>query len=348
MTSAAVSVLVPLRAAAATLHRALGGVWRARGVAYEVVVVDHAADAATRAALARALDEGARRATGLVDARVVEAPASVGLGAALEIGRRACRAPFVARMDGDDVMHPARLAADVAALRAHASLAAIACRTKLVPKGRTSAGLRAYVAWQNAALTVDDHAREIWIEQPLCHPATTFRAGALDDVGGWRDGPFAEDYDLYLRLVARGAALAKRPDVHHAWREHGAMTTRTDPRYARDAFAALKARALIARFAVDRRPLVVAGAGKEGGRIGRALVAAGARIACYVDVDPAKIGRVRHGAPVVDASTLAAVRRAHEGPFVVAAVGTSGARGVVRAALADAGFVEGKDAVVVA
>jgi hypothetical protein len=239
-------------------------------------------------------------------------------------------------------MHPDRLAQDVARL-AHGDVAAVASCVKLIPRGRTTPGLRAYVAWQNACRTADDHAREIWIEQPLCHPATTFAARALDDVGGYRSGPFPEDYDLFLRLIARGHRVIKRDAVHHAWRQHG----HTVRRFSRDALATLKAAALAERFALRERRVIIAGAGKEGGRIARALAAVGVRPAGFVDVAPARIGRMRHGVPVTDARDL--VKSAH-GPhtFLVAAVGTSGARGVVRAQLAAAGFVEGVDAVVVA
>ena len=50
-----------------------------------------------------------------------------------------------------------------------------------------------------------------------------------------------------------------------------------------------------------------------------------------------------HGVPVE-----ARVEAARVGTFVVAAVGTSGARGAVRAVIEEAGYVEGVDFVVVA
>ena len=328
-------MLLPVRNAAATLAVALRSVLHSRGVALEAVCVDHESTDRTSEILARLGRDGR--------VRIVDGRGAPDVAAALERGRLHCRAPLLARMDADDVMHPDRLAADVAWLTARPALAAVASRCKLIPKGRTTPGLRAYVAWQNACLSIEEHAREIWIEQPLCQPATTFRAAALEDIGGYRSGPFPEDYELFLRLAVAGRAIEKRPALHHAWRQHARSSTRFD----RDALASIKAKALCARFQLEQRAVFIAGAGKEGGRIARALIACGVHPQGFLDVAERRIGRVRHGVTVLDARELPSVRT-NERAFVVAAIGTSGARGVVRAQLAGAGFVEGSDCVVVA
>jgi len=335
-----VSVLLPAQNASSTVARALASVQKSRDVFCEIVVVEHASVDETRA-----LVEAAARTDSRI--RIVTADHTVGLGGALSRGLDSCRAPIVARMDADDIMHPARLAADVEHLRARPHIDVVSCRVQLFPRRDVGQGMRAYVAWQNSVLDADAHAREIFIEQPLCHPATTFRSAVLRDVGGWRDGPFPEDYDLFLRLAAKGHAMEKRDVVQHAWRVHAKQATRTDPRYARDRHAELKVRALVERFSIDERPVCIAGAGKEGGRIGRALVAERITPTLYFDVAPARIGRVRHGAPVRSSSSMANVKEEFPRAFVIAAVGTSGARGVVRTEIARAGFVEGEDFVVV-
>lgn len=322
-----------MRDAAHTVAKALRSVLHSRDVALEVICVDHESRDATTVIVERlARDQRVR---------VVDGAGAPDVAAALERGRALCRAPFIARMDADDIMHPDRLAADLAWLRGRPALAAVASRSKLIPRGRTTAGLRAYVAWQNACLTVEEHAREIWIEQPVCQPATTFRASTLSEIGGYRSGPFPEDYQLFLRLAVAGRAIEKRSAVHHAWRQHGASSSR----FSRDALASIKAHALAERFQLAARPVFIAGAGKEGGRIARALFSRGVSPAGFLDVAERRIGRVRHGVTVLDARELPSLC-GHA--FVIAAIGTSGARGVVRAQLAAAGFVEGVDCVVVA
>jgi Glycosyl transferase family 2 len=334
------TVVLPVRNGASTLREALGSTLCSRGVAFEVRVLDHGST-----------DGSAALARSLADTRVTveDASSCATLADVLNLATARTRTHFIARMDADDVMHPDRLAADVAALAA-GGLDAVCSRAELLPalaSGRRSDGLLRYLEWQNACLTPEEHAREVWIEQPLCQPATTFVKDALVRVGGYRahhdDGElFPEDYDLFLRLLSSGGRVRKREEVHHGWREHEA----TASRFSRDTLARMKARALTDAFSLRARDVVIAGAGKEGGRIARALAACGVKAHAFVDVDPKKIGRTRHGAPTLAADALASLRT--RGAFVVAAIGTSGARAVVRAQLASCGYVEGRDAVVVA
>lgn len=339
----ALSVLLPIRDAERTLAVALKSVLRSRGVDLEVVAVLHGCRDGSAEVLARVA-----RADGRVVA--VDADPGLSLGGALEVGRARCRAPLIARMDADDVMHPARLAADAAWLAERPRTGAVGCRVRLAPRrahsGGAHAGLVAYLAWQNAALTAADHERELWIEQPLCHPATTFRATALHAVGGWRTlpAPFPEDYDLFVRLSCAGFALEKRAALQHAWRVHAGLATRNP----RDLLARVKAEHLVARFGLRARQVIVCGAGKEGRRIGRALAAQGVEAAAFVDVAADKVGRRRRTVIVRHTDELPALRAQLPHAFALGAVGTSGARGVVRARLERAGFVEGESYVVVA
>ncbi len=334
-----VSVLLPARDASATVGVALASVLKSFAVELEVVLVDHGSVDDTRAIVERMGDERVL---------VVEADGALPFADALEIGRAQCRAPVVARLDADDLMHPRRLAADLEALSDDDGLSAVACQVKPFPTRSLGSGMRPYLLWQNGCLTPADIAREIWIEQPLCHPATTFRAAALDDVGGYLAGDFPEDYDLFLRLHLAGHRLRKRAVVHHGWRERKDRSTWTDPRMSRDALARRKARAAVAHFGLAQRPVFIAGAGKEGGRIGKALLALGVVPARYFDVSERRIGSVRHGVPIEAASELAALRKRQPGAFLICAVGTSGSRAIVRAQARGAGFAEPETMICVA
>jgi glycosyltransferase involved in cell wall biosynthesis len=334
-----VSVLLPARDAEATLGVALASVLKSFDVALEVVLVDHGSVDATRA-IAEAVGDDR--------VRVIAVDGALAFAEALEIGRGCCRAPLIARMDADDLMHPRRLSADRKALLASAELSAIACRVRPFPRRALGSGMRPYLLWQNGCLTAEDIAREIWVEQPLCHPATTFRATALDAVGGYRAGDFPEDYDLFLRLHLGGHLMAKRTAVHHGWRERPDRTTWTDPRMSRDALARRKAEAAIAHFHLASRPVFIAGAGKEGGRIGRALAAAGVTPTRYFDVSARRIGSVRHGVPIEAAAALGAFHAQSPDAFLICAVGTSGSRAIVRAQATASGFVEPETMICVA
>jgi GT2 family glycosyltransferase len=190
----------------------------------------------------------------------------------------------------------------------------------------------------NGLVTPEDHDRDLFVESPLCHPSVVMRRDALERAGGYQDVPWAEDYDLWLRIHAAGFRLAKVPAVLLRWRQHPQRATLLDPRYALSRFDALKARYLAPRLRAMGRPVAVWGAGKAGKRLARALETEGVRAAVFVDIDPRKVGGVARGQAIIAPADL--VRGAHT---VVTAVAARGAREIVRGRLRGMGFVEGED-----
>ena len=177
----------------------------------------------------------------------------------------------------------------------------------------------------------------MFVESPVCHPATTIRRSALEAVGGFRDAPWAEDWDLWMRLDAAGFGFVKIPEPMLAWRQHARSATRLDPRCSIDRLREARATYLAPRLASMKRPVAMWGAGPTGKRLARELERHGVRTSRFIDIDPRKIGRVRRGVPVVDRREL---DREHT---IVVAVGARGARDLVRAELLERGFAEGTD-----
>lgn len=322
-----VSVLMPARDAAATIEEALGSVLADAALALEVLVVDDGSRDATK----RLADRVASR-----DPRVrVLGSRGRGIVAALETARAAARAPWLARMDADDVCVPARFGPQLTLLRDEPRLAVIGSRATLL--GDVDEGMRRYVAWQNQLVTPEQHRAQLFVESPLCHPGVMMRARALDEIGGYREGDFPEDYDLWLRLDARGWAIAKVPMIGVRWRRHAGQATFADPRYGRDRFEAIKTPHLAARVrdVAGARPLYVWGAGRAGKSMARALEAHALSPEGFIDIDPRK--REARGRPVRPPAALP------RDAFVLIAVAARGARDQVRARLAGEGRVEGRD-----
>ena len=319
-----VSVLLPYRDAEDTIARALASVL-AEDVVREVVAIDDGSR-----------DQGFSRVQSMQDARIVHVRTEgAGVAGALREGLRHARGDLIARMDADDVSRPGRIAASVAMLERDASIAVAACQVDLA--GAVTEGMRTYVDWQNAIVTRDAHARAMFVESPVCHPATTIRRSALEAVGGFRDAPWAEDWDLWLRLDAAGFGFAKIPEPMLAWHQHDKNATRRDPRCSIDRLREARATYLAPRLASMQRPVAMWGAGPTGKRLARELERHGVRTSRFIDIDPRKIGRVRRGVPVIDRRH---VDREHT---IVVAVGARGARDLVRADLEGRGFVEGTD-----
>lgn len=337
-----ISVVLPHRDAATTLGEAAESVLADLGRDDELVLVDDGSSDGS-AELVAAL--AAR------DPRVVRVESggtkehAAGLVGALARGIAAARGAFIGRMDADDVSLRGRFAAQRALLASDEGLAAVGTRVELFPS--PGAGMQRYVAWQNSLVTRGDHARDIFVEAPLCHPSTLLRRAALDAVGGYRELAWSVDYDLWLRLDAAGYGLAKVPEVLLRWRTSPNSMTWTHPRNsaalfleARAAYLARRLRQLRLGERSAAGAFVVWGAGRTGRRLARALEAHDLRAAAFVDIDPRKVGRSARGVAIVDAAEgIARAQRADA--LIVVAVGESGARDVVRARLAGAGLVEG-------
>jgi hypothetical protein len=326
-----VAVLLPARDAARTVHAAAASILRQTARDLALVCVDDG----SRDGTGEALERLARR-----DRRVVVLrTAGEGIAPALNRALAASDAEWIARMDADDVAHPARLAVQLEALAADPALAAVGARVRLFPRAIVRPGMARYAAWLNGLVTPELVRRDLFVEAPLVHPATLIRRAALERAGGWRDGDFPEDYELWLRLAAAGHALTNVPRLLLAWRESPGRATRTDPRYALARHAALKCRYLARGPLAGRREVAVWGAGDTGKALSDALAPEGIRPVLFVDVDPRKIGRTVRGAPVVGHRALAQVR----GLPLLVAVGAPGARELIRAELRSAGFVETRD-----
>jgi GT2 family glycosyltransferase len=326
-----IAVLLPARDAAATVRAAAVSILRQTERDLALVAVDDG----SRDGTGEILDRLAAR-----DRRVVVVRGrGEGIAGALNRGLSRCDAPLVARMDADDVAHPERLAVQRAALEADPSLAAAGSRVRLFPGRAVREGMARYAAWLNGLVTPELVRRDLFVEAPLVHPAATLRRATLEAAGGWRDGDFPEDYDLWLRLAAAGARLTNVPRRLLAWRESPERATRRDPRYALSRHVALKCRALAAGPLAGRTEVALWGAGETGKAFSDALLREGIRVALFVEVDRKKVGRVVRGAPVIGYEEAG---RARGLPLLVA-VGAPGARTLIREELARQGFLEERE-----
>jgi len=304
---------------------------------HEVVAVDDGSADGSRDILARAARADPR-------VRVIASPGR-GLVEALNAATVVACGEFVARMDADDIAHPDRLAAQVERLLADPAVDILGSRVRLFGEpANGNAGMQAYVAWTNSLVNHDDIVRDLWVESPLAHPSVMMRAGVFRSLGGYRSFHGPEDYDLWLRAHAAGLRFAKCEAVLLDWRDAAGRLSRTDPRYAAQAFRALKIEALLSNFVAAGRPLVVWGAGPIGKAWSRDLAAAGRPIAAFVEVDPDKVGQRIHGVPVLPVERAGSVA----GALHLAAVSGIQARGRIRAAAGLLGIVDGRDLLAVA
>jgi glycosyltransferase involved in cell wall biosynthesis len=327
-----VSIVMPVRNAFTTLEECLASIRGQTLEAWELIAIDDGSEDDSPAILR---DCAAR------DDRIqLLAPGRVGLIAAINLGNETARAPYIARMDADDVMLPDRLRRQAEFLDRNPDVALVASRVELFPEDAIRSGYREYIRWQNDCLTPRQIADHIYLEAPLANPSVMFRGQLFERFGGYRDGPFPEDYEFWLRLHRAGVRMAKLPDCLLRWRDSLHRATRTDPRYSRAAFDGIRAEYL-ARDPrlLAGRPIVVWGAGRATRQRAARLSAHDIEFSAYIDIDPRKIGQRSLGVPVHPPEWLDRTDK----PFILNYVANHGAREQIEQRLREMGYELGAD-----
>jgi len=333
MTTPLISVLLPVRDAGAYLDECMASLGRQTLDDFEVVAVD---DGSTDGS-AEALDFWAAR-----DPRVrVVHREQEGLVATLNAGLEVCRAPFVARMDADDISHPRRFELQVAEMEDLPWVGVVSCLVRHFPWHGVGEGYRIYEGWLNSLSTPEAIGRERFVESPVAHPSVLVRREAYDVVGGYHDTEWAEDYDLWLRLLEARVSVSKVDRYLYFWREHTERLTRVDGRYSVENFLRCKAKYLLSGPLADCERVVVWGAGQTGRRLSKHLLRGGAPIEAFVDIDPEKIGGTLRERPIIDPDDLSMLMGSDT--VILAAVGSRGARELIRGRLNAIGLREGRE-----
>jgi glycosyltransferase involved in cell wall biosynthesis len=327
---AVISVLLPCFNAEASLAACLDSLLAQTWTDFEIVAVNDGSTDDTLALL--------RRYAGLDRRlRVFDRPHE-GVVRTANFGIGQSRGVYVARMDSDDVCLPERLALQKAHLDRHPQVGLVG---GLVRFGGdvTGKGYKAYVDWTNTLVGAEDISLARFVESPYANPSIMFRKELVSRCGPFYDGPFPEDYELLLRWMEAGVVMDKVPEEVLVWNDPPTRLTRTDPRYAPDAFYRVKA-GYLARWLLSRGITRVSVIG--GGRITRrrALMLGkhGVIIERWLEVDPDKIGRTASGLPVSSWHEIDAPGR----EFLLSYVGNRGAGRRIARELQARGWIAGR------
>lgn len=192
-----VSVLLPVYNVEAYLAESLASIQSQTLSDIEVIIVDDGSTDGTRAIAERAAAADAR-------VQVVAMLSNRGLVAALNQGLTFCRAPFIARMDGDDIALPTRLEMQLRFLEENPGVALVGCATKAInEQGKPIPGFGVSLKPSNER----DIANTMLFSAPCLH-IWMARAELYEKLGGYRELRFAEDFDFLLRAVSAGFRIS--------------------------------------------------------------------------------------------------------------------------------------------
>ena len=317
-----ISVVLPIHNAEAFLPDCLHSLKRQTLGDFEVIAVDDGSTDATPSIL----DSFAK-----LDSRVrIHQIGHRGLISALNDGIERSEGEFIARIDADDLAHPRRFELQLEAFSKNPDIDVVSSQVSHFPRPAVGAGFRIYEEWLNSLIDHEAILRERFIESPIPHPSVMIRRRVIEDVGGYRDMEWPEDYDLWLRLAQCGSRFAKVPRVLCLWRQHDSRLTRIDGRYSVEKFLTCKAYHLREGPLRASRRVIVWGAGQTGRRLSKHLKRFGCHLAAFIDIDPKKIGSTLRGLPIHPPEALTQMMSPSSDDVVLAAVSSRGARALIR------------------
>lgn len=126
---------------------------------------------------------------------------NIGLAASLNKAIKLANGELIARMDADDISEPKRLELELRELKRR-SLDLVSGNIVYIDESGSVTG-------EKSAIPEDEWliAKLLPYGSTIIHPTVLMRKSAIDQVGGYRLLPTAEDYDLWLRMIASGLKI---------------------------------------------------------------------------------------------------------------------------------------------
>lgn len=208
-----ISVLMPVYNGMAWLADAIDCVLSQTFQDFELIIIDDGSKDDSWAIISEFSDSRIR---------AVRQP-NKGLAATLNIGLGLVRAPYVARQDQDDWMHPERLARQYAFMEANPKVAMVGTWAEVrvgdKPDGR----------FHHHPVSSDVLRLRLLFDNPFVHSSLMLRTDAARALGGYsedRSRQPPEDYEFWSR-IARNYDMANLPEVLTVYREMPASMSRS-------------------------------------------------------------------------------------------------------------------------
>lgn len=154
----------------------------------------------------------------------------------LNQGFERASAPWVARMDADDVAHPQRLEKQLAMVTSRPDIDVLGTQVRLLDQhGEFLCNVERPLDHESIVKTLRRY-------NPIAHPSVLIRKSAFDAAGAYCNFEAAEDYELWCRMASSGYHFANHPGFLLSYRLHPSSIKSTRIRTALKSTAAIKKR----------------------------------------------------------------------------------------------------------
>jgi glycosyltransferase involved in cell wall biosynthesis len=132
----------------------------------------------------------------------------IGRTPSINVAMKCCQGDYIVRFDSDDVSKLDRLAKQKSFLESHPEVAIVGCQMNLIDIHGANVGRRSYPETHK-----DIRSQFLW-SNPMAGPGVMFRRAVLSEVGYFDERyERAEDFQYWLRCLAKGMVFANHPDV---------------------------------------------------------------------------------------------------------------------------------------
>lgn len=129
---------------------------------------------------------------------IVKNETNLGLGLALANGVKAAKYDILARMDTDDIIPPHRFATQLAKIEEGYDV--VSCWSTLFLNERENV-----IAVKTRPEIHEDIVKLAHKRSPVCHAAAFMRKSAVLEAGNYVHRQYYEDYNLWIRMILKGA-----------------------------------------------------------------------------------------------------------------------------------------------
>lgn len=129
---------------------------------------------------------------------IVKNETNLGLGLALQKGVLACKNEIIARMDTDDIIPPHRFKTQLRKIEEGYDV--VSCWSTLFLNEMDNV-----IAVKTRPEQHDDIVKLAHKRSPICHAAAFMRKSAVLEAGNYVHRQYYEDYNLWVRMIMKGA-----------------------------------------------------------------------------------------------------------------------------------------------
>jgi glycosyltransferase involved in cell wall biosynthesis len=174
---------------------------------FECIVIDDSSDEECASACKKICEEDTRFTYFHPSERL-------GLAGSLNLAIDMSRADWVARFDSDDLCMPDRLRLQIDFLKANREVDVLGGAMEIMSDSGVTMALRQY------PLTHDEIEKKFQFSNSFAHPTVIFRREIVKQAGSYDVSfRYAEDLELWLRLLNIGCIFANLPDVLVRYRQ---------------------------------------------------------------------------------------------------------------------------------